>query len=69
MRRNNADLAICISVSNKNNKMFDRETYINRRKQLRQKLNKGIVLFLGNQQSSMSYKDNWYPFRQDSSFL
>ncbi|HTE23553.1 aminopeptidase P family protein [Flavitalea sp.] len=49
--------------------MFDKETYINRRKQLQQKVNKGIVLLLGNQQSSMSYKDNWYPFRQDSSFL
>lgn len=29
----------------------------------------GIILLLGNEDSSMNYKDNAYPFRQDSSFL
>lgn len=29
----------------------------------------GLILLLGNEESSMSYKDNHYPFRQDSSFL
>lgn len=29
----------------------------------------GIILFLGNEESSMNYKDNPYHFRQDSSFL
>lgn len=32
-------------------------------------MGKGILLFLGNEQSSINFKDNWYPFRQDSSFL
>jgi Xaa-Pro aminopeptidase len=49
--------------------MFDKETYSDRRKQLQKKLGAGLVLLTGNHQSSMSYKDNWYPFRQDSSFL
>lgn len=26
-------------------------------------------MFLGNDESSSNFKDNWYPFRQDSSFL
>lgn len=29
----------------------------------------GVLLFLGNEESSMNFKDNWYPFRQDSTFL
>ena len=29
----------------------------------------GLILFLGNEESSMNYKDNLYPFRQDSTFL
>ncbi|MHA4844172.1 aminopeptidase P family protein [Flavitalea antarctica] len=49
--------------------MFDKDTYIQRRQQLRAKMGSGIVLLTGNQQSSMSYRDNWYLFRQDSSFL
>jgi Xaa-Pro aminopeptidase len=49
--------------------MFSTQTYIDRRNALKQKVNSGIILLYGNQQSSMSYKDNWYPFRQDSSFL
>lgn len=32
-------------------------------------LNKGLVLLMGNEESSMNYKDNCYPFRQDSTFL
>ena len=48
---------------------FNRETYIERRKVLRSKLGKGRVLLLGNDESSMNYKDNWYHFRQDSTFL
>jgi Xaa-Pro aminopeptidase len=49
--------------------MFNTEIYINRRSQLQQNVGNGIILLLGNQESSMNYKDNWYPFRQDSSFL
>jgi Xaa-Pro aminopeptidase len=49
--------------------MFDRNTYINRRNKLQQKTGKGLLLFLGNNESPMNYTDNTYPFRQDSDFL
>jgi Xaa-Pro aminopeptidase len=49
--------------------MFNKSVYLSRRKKLRQQLGKGIVLLLGNEDSSMNYKDNLYHFRQDSSFL
>jgi len=49
--------------------MFNRETYIGRRQQLKQKISDGIILFLGNVDSPMNYTDNTYYFRQDSSFL
>jgi len=50
-------------------KMFSKETYTNRRKELKRKVGSGVLLFLGNEESSMNFKDNWYPFRQDSTFL
>ncbi|HEY4206354.1 MAG TPA: aminopeptidase P family protein [Puia sp.] len=49
--------------------MFDKQIYIARRQKLKKQLGKGLLLFLGNEESSMNYKDNWYHFRQDSSFL
>lgn len=49
--------------------MFQKEVYVHRRKVLREKMSTGILLFLGNDDSSMNYKDNTYPFRQHSSFL
>ena len=49
--------------------MFDKSVYKSRRGKLKQDLAKGLLLFLGNEDSSMNYKDNLYPFRQDSSFL
>ena len=49
--------------------MFDKQVYIKRRKSLHEKLNKGILLFPGNGDSAMNYKDNTYHFRQDSTFL
>lgn len=49
--------------------MFNPEIYIERRRQLKEKVGHGIILLAGNEQSSMNYRDNWYPFRQDSSFL
>lgn len=49
--------------------MFSKETYINRRKQLKEKFNDGLLLFLGNDESSMNYADNTYRYRQDSTFL
>ncbi len=49
--------------------MFDKNTFVNRRKQLKNKSLKGIALLLGNTESPMNYKDNTYHYRQDSSFL
>ncbi|MFD2826236.1 aminopeptidase P family protein [Leeuwenhoekiella polynyae] len=49
--------------------MFPKNTYVNRRNILKQTLKSGIVLLPGNGESSMNYADNWYPFKQDSSFL
>jgi Xaa-Pro aminopeptidase len=50
-------------------KTFPKETYIERRNQLKRKIGFGVLLFLGNDESSVNFKDNWYPFRQDSTFL
>jgi len=49
--------------------MFHKDIYIARRKKLKEQIGKGLVLLLGNEESSMNYRDNLYPFRQDSSFL
>ena len=49
--------------------MFTKETYTERRKSLREKLGEGMILLIGNEESSMNYEDNTYPFRQDSTFL
>lgn len=49
--------------------MFERQVYIQRRKTLCQNISSGLILFLGNEESPMNYKDNTYHFRQDSTFL
>lgn len=49
--------------------MFSKETYVQRRKGLQEKLQSGLVLLMGNELSPMNYADNTYHFRQDSSFL
>jgi Xaa-Pro aminopeptidase len=49
--------------------MFEKDTYKNRRKALKNKGLKGIGLFLGNIDSPMNYAANTFHFRQDSSFL
>jgi Xaa-Pro aminopeptidase len=49
--------------------MFKPEIYVQRREALCQKIGSGMILFLGNEESSMNYADNTYHFRQDSSFL
>jgi len=48
---------------------FSTDTYRERRAQLRQKMGGGKLLLLGNEESSMNYKDNCYHFVQDSTFL
>lgn len=49
--------------------MFSQETYTSRRLKLKEAVGDGVLLLPGNGQSSMNYRDNWYPFRQDSSFF
>jgi len=49
--------------------MFNKETYIQRRKILSEKVGSGLLLLTGNDESPMNYADNGYHFRQDSTFL
>ncbi len=49
--------------------MFDKKIYQERRRKLREKVGKGVILFIGNDECGMNYEDNTYPYRQDSSFL
>lgn len=48
---------------------FEQSIYAARRKKLVSTVGSGLILFLGNKEASINFKDNWYPFRQDSSFL
>ena len=43
--------------------------YVRRRKTLCEKVGKGIILLPGNELAPMSYADNAFDFRQDSTFL
>ena len=49
--------------------MFSANTYRERREHLRKRMDKGLLLSLGNHESPMNYADNTYHFRQYSSFL
>ena len=49
--------------------MFESTTYERRRQALREKVQSGIILLLGNNEAPANYPDNCYHFRQDSSFL
>jgi Xaa-Pro aminopeptidase len=49
--------------------MFNKKTYTERRRKLKEKVGKGIILLFGNDESPMNYTDNTYHFRQDSTFL
>ncbi|MBK1440485.1 aminopeptidase P family protein [Parapedobacter sp. ISTM3] len=49
--------------------MFSKQTYIARRATLSKQVSGGIILLLGNGESPINFKDNAYPFRQDSTFL
>lgn len=50
-------------------RLFDANTYLERRKKLAGSVSRGIILLLGNNEAPMNYQDNTYPFRQDSTFL
>lgn len=49
--------------------MFDRKIYEERRAELKKRVGRGVILFLGNDECGINYADNTYNFRQDSSFL
>ena len=49
--------------------MFRAQTYIERRKTLKEQFNSGILLFLGNNEAPSNYSANTFAFRQDSTFL
>jgi len=49
--------------------MFSKEIYQQRRNALKNAIGEGIIILPGNEDSGMNYKDNIYPFRQDSCFL
>jgi Xaa-Pro aminopeptidase len=49
--------------------MFEKNVYQNRRRNLRDDMGTGLLLFPGNTEASMNYPANTYRFRQDSSFL
>ena len=49
--------------------LFDKQTYINRRRTLQQRMGSGLLVFLGNNDTPVNYPGNIYKFRQDSSFL
>jgi Xaa-Pro aminopeptidase len=49
--------------------MFPSKIYVARRSVLKQRMKTGLLLFLGNEESPMNYRDNTYSFRQDSTFL
>ena len=49
--------------------MFSKETYIIRREKLKKYVGSGILLFLGNEETGLNYRDNAFRYRQDSTFL
>jgi len=50
-------------------KYFREETYIRRRAELKKMVGKGLLVFIGNEEVGMNYRDNGYAFRQDSTML
>ena len=50
-------------------RLFEKSVYVNRRSVLKRNVGSGLVVLMGNEESSMNYEHNWYPYRQDSNFL
>ena len=48
--------------------MFDKGVYQARRRQLRERVGTGLLLFPGNDHCAINFAHNPYPFRQDSTF-
>ncbi len=49
--------------------LFSKETYVQRREVLKNRIQSGLILLMGNNNSPHNYPNNAYKFRQDSSFL
>jgi Xaa-Pro aminopeptidase len=49
--------------------MFDGKIYTQRRDKLKEDIDSGLLLFIGNEESPMNYPANPFHFRQDSCFL
>ena len=49
--------------------LFTKDTYVARRRKLRELVGSGLILLFGNNDSPANYPSNTYKFRQDSSFL
>lgn len=49
--------------------LFSRQTYIERRRTLREKVGSGLILIFGHNEAPANYPANGYKYRQDSSFL
>lgn len=49
--------------------LFSKETYVARRRKLRELIGDGLILLFGNNDSPVNYPSNAYKFRQDSAFL
>ncbi|THB72819.1 MAG: M24 family metallopeptidase, partial [Desulfobacteraceae bacterium] len=49
--------------------MFSSDTYIQRRRKLKEQVGSGLILFIGNNELPMKFRANAYRFHQDASFL
>ena len=50
--------------------MFNKETYVKRRAELKKLVKSGLIIIFGNNESPANFPANgYYPFRQDSSSL
>lgn len=49
--------------------LFNKQTYVERRAALRNRIKSGLIILFGNNDSPVNYPSNVYKFRQDSCFL
>ena len=49
--------------------MFKSKVYINRRQELKEKVKRGVILFIGNNESQVLIRDTVQKFRQNSNFV
>lgn len=49
--------------------MFKSKVYIKRRQELKEKVKRGVILFIGNDESQILIRDTVHKFRQNSNFL